>query len=797
MPIKLRAVRRSAAPKSPKRTFAFGIDKGMWTSGDPMKTPDGYFRLGRNLFLRAGRLELRPQFTYDNLTNVRGLANWDDDANRVTRLVAIDSAGALKAKGTSGETWGSAATGTVGGTRLLSAATYRGKLYGMQGDSSDVPSAAFSYDGSAIDTTPFTSTIYARAILAHVERLWLFYPRVTVTPLVRSNAIAALYDYTRNGWFQGATNVTATLLTSGSVVTSRLVPTSTSNNACEIYAYHAGTTVLASPTGLFEVSASDTDTTYVARWPIRPVHASFRVPLTLELHAIGLGPQIDPYSAALGFCLVRSGYIFRVTTAGSTTGAEPSWTTTIGGTSTWGTAVFTNVGSSVLASKEIDEFPSATDSPDVQTYWLRFKVPSGDGLSVTPYIKFYTTKRPACTTLAPIDVAMKDGLADGTEGKSNFALQITKGDFYYPFFNTETATSATIDMPEIAWSEPGQPERIRAENTYNLTGVPSYPTAAAVVGGKIVSFKRRAFQVFGIDPNDADNPLVAEGEERPGVGCLNPQALDTLDDWLYFAGENEVYRFRPGDSPQPLCGDAMKELIFAKGSGWVESQSAPANRFLLAIDKKERELWIYPQKGLLYVYSIDRNGWSGPFEAGMGTGTAGYEICAMTWNANTGLMEFAFSTAAAGTAGLARLDPSQAVAEDSISSSGTLPVRWDFWLRPLELATPFYELLVEKIRMKLKVTASQTGQTFTAYVSKDQGVTWPKSNQVVIDPVSTGEYRRGHISLWQKGESLMLRLLHIGKGGATNGAISHVEADVQLIGGEYPNDNFTAGSASL
>lgn len=235
---------------------------------------------------------------------------------------------------------------------------------------------------------------------------------------------------------------------------------------------------------------------------------------------------------------------------------------------------------------------------------------------------------------------------------------------------------------------------------------------------------------------------------------------------------------------------------------WCEDQSGSiANRALLAIDQKNRDLLAYTQNGRIYVKDLDSPagaGWSF-IDAGGGTGVNpyGYPVCDMIYNPNTQRMYFAFAYAPAGTAGLARLDATVAEAEDSISSSGTSTVISELWLKPLELFTPFFELMLERIRLKLRVTDSQSGQTLTAYVSKDQGVTWPKSNQVVIDPLSSGEYRRGRITLWQKGLSLMVRLLKSGKGGADNFAVSHVEADVQVLQGEYPEDQFTAGSASL
>jgi hypothetical protein len=795
MPIQLRSLpilrRKSVPAKSPKRTFAFGIDKGMWTSGDPMKTPDGYFRLGRNLFLRAGRLELRPQFTYDNLASVRGLGIWYDDDNLVSRLVAQTST-TVDVKATSGETWGGDISSNNNGfDRFIDTATYRGRFYAItpSADSGSIPLRVQYYDGTlyerdhAIPIIPYSLTPYK-------ERM--FYGGARLRGRCKSGSGGApdgAYDPAE--WT--LTNISTSTISPGTPTLYRITPTSTT-------AARLRDQIYTSFGGFFGSTGDD----YVSfRSQLRGVSPTYAMPISVQIlyasewatgTAYAVGQVVVPTTA--------NNYRYRCTVAGTSHATtEPTWPTTVGSEVTDNGTLKWICDGSDIAAKTDSTIPSASTTTEWTTTSVSALIPEGSNTDLDLRITLYNDANPTIT-LASLDFGYMDGLAVTDPQKQNHGQQVEAGTyggrFFYPFFSNENTTTFEIYHRDyLYWSDPLEPRSVVSSNYFRVTETPGPITAVRAVAGKLCVFKRQSVVTFGAT-EDPDNPVLPEGEAKTGFGCLNPKALDVLDDFAYFIGEDEFYRWRPGmDQPEPLCGDAMRETIMAKGSGWVESQSAPANRALLAIDQRNREVWVYTQKGLLYVYSIDRRGWSGPFEAGMGTGTEGYQVCDMIYNPNTREMYFAFSTAAAGTAGLARLDPTQAVAEDSISSSGTLPVRADLQLRPLELATPFYELLAEKIRMKLKVTATQTDQTLTGYVSKDQGVTWPKSNQVVVDPVSTGEYRRGHITVWQQGESLMLRLLKIGKGGPSQFAISHVEVDVQLRGGEYPNDNFTAGSASL
>lgn len=761
------------------------IDRGMYSGGSAARMPEGYARKIRNMVLRAGVWACRPQFTYDNLTGIRSLFPWEDDVNKVTRLVSVDSAGSLKAKATSGETWGSAATGAVGGAKVTSTATYRGTLYGVCSDAAGNPSAAFSYDGTTVSSAPFNSSIFARTLTIYKDRAFLAYPRVTVTP-AQAAAVSATYDWTTAGWTR--TNVTTSLLVSGGQTVCRVFPTSTVAE-CSISCTPA--------TGLTEVSASASDLRFNWLQGIRAVDAHEETPVTLEVR-VDSPMVLTGVAVAQGAMYATGGYLFRVTTAGTTAGAAPVWTTTKGAQNTWGTAIFTNEGSATIAAKSFT-IPTRTAVSTAVNYIVPVSVPwRANTVYISPKLRFMDSDDPLLSALTPLDVSLRDGLTDGAAGKANFGLQFTAGEFEYPFFNCESASSATVDLDEIIWSEVGEIPRIRRVNFYNMRGTSGYPTAAVVAGGRYIVFKRRSITTFSA-VDDANVVILPESDERASLGCVGPLALDAFEDVIYFIGENEIYRFRPGSDPEPLCGDAVRDEVMSKSaSSWVEAQSAPSNVPWLRIDQANREMWVYTQKGKFYVYDLDQRAWT-VHDAGGDTSISpvGYQACAAAYDPTNGNLKMAFATAATGTAGVARVDASQADAEDGISSSGTLPLRWELWPPPLELSGPRYDAAVHNLRVFHAITASQIGQTLTAYVSRNHGVTFPNYNQVTVAPLSSGEYRPMEVTLFQQGASLLVRLLHDGKGGIANGAVSHIEADLQLLRGEYPKSAPTHGTASL
>lgn len=767
---------------------------GQWSSGDAGSQPDGTARLLQNILPRPNRFPSRPPFTYDSLMGINGLVNFDDLTNDATRLLAIDTTQHLYVKSTSGETWSSANVTTVAGHRVTNSDNYRGVAYMMLDDGAGLPSASASFDGTNVNTQPFTSPIAARTLTIYRDRAYLSYPRVTVTNLLSSLTTATAYDWTRAGCIP--TNVTVTNITNGTETVCRLFPTSTGAEACSLYWKNAFGAVVPDATGLVAVPASTANLPYVYRLDIRPVDAVNTVPLTIEVVVVAGYTQILPQPYAAGALLDRNGYLFRCTTAGTASGAEPAWTATGGATSTWGTATFTNIGSATVGSLPIT-LPNASD---VRT-WIAYAVPASvpwgtNGCQLTFRLKFWNIATDNLTVLSPIDVSRKDGLSDGDPRKQNYGQQCTSGDFYFPFFNQESSNVAVVDMAEEVWSEIGTVNVIRAANTYKLREAPGNPTAACVIGNRKLTFKRPAFWQFSFT-DDPDNPIRVE-RLNTAVGCIGPLAIDVWNDTAFFIGEYEIYSYTVGGEPNPLCGDGMRERIMARGSNWVESQST-YNRPILRIDQSKLIVWVYTQKGKLYAYDLRTQSWSTHI---VNDGTV--EVDCIEWNRNTGNMYVGF-----GGHGLTRMDYTS-IARDVIdNTSAQYDVDCTVVFKPIELySPPRYDYALQQIRFMHAATEDQTGQTTTAAYSFDQGKTFVKSSTVTLSPLSSnGEFVPFRYPARQGRATITVKLSHVGKTGEVLNSddtsqsawslSSRSYADVIVRREERTQSNPTQGASNL
>ena len=166
-----------------RRPIEFDISRGEWRGGDAATTPVGHARRLRNVVLSDGVWVGRPQFTYDGVDNIVGLAMWNDEATGTTRLVAVRYAdGSLKVKATSGETYASVAA-SIYGTALYDYTNLNGRVYGtmiypvaLYGNSE-----VFFHDGTAAHyytelSGPLHSPLHsfsAYALESFIERLFI------------------------------------------------------------------------------------------------------------------------------------------------------------------------------------------------------------------------------------------------------------------------------------------------------------------------------------------------------------------------------------------------------------------------------------------------------------------------------------------------------------------------------------------------------------------------------------------------------------------------------------------------
>ncbi len=750
----------------PGKFIPLRIDNGSWSSGEPSETPDGYCRSIRNMLLRPNRLDSRPPFVYDSLMSITGLGMFDDQTNKCSRQLSLASDQKLYEKATSGETQ-SASLGTVGGTRLTGMTNYRGKAYGMM-ETAGLPAAAFSFDGTNINTTPFNSAIQGRDVVAYLDRIFVIYPRVTVTNL------------DPNPFFGGG-SPGITLITTGSVVTRRFSAVATS-----------ATSTLTGYT-----FSTSTDQFIVLRQDLQAAMQSTQVPLTLRMQLIS-PPKSNTTAFAVGALVADtvSGSIQRCTVAGTTGIAVPvsatPGTATVDGTVTW----VCEYPTFIISAYEF-MLPTATEDPNWKTYWLEVKIPrSTNTITLRGDIYIGNSSVPAPVGTLFLNVAQTDGIADGDPRKKTYGAQVTNGDYRFPFVNKESSSTVTVDQSSIAFSDILQPEKIRSSNTYELQESAGYPTTGYLLGGRLLVHKRNAFWIFAgnTDLQSFDLIPIRKEDKKEGIGCIGPKAHDEFINDGYFIGEDDVYHFTVGsDQPEGIGGDAMREEIMSRGSNWVELQ-ATYNQPILRINKREKEVYVYTQKGTIYVYNIARKGWTA---IDVTIDGSKIEVADMIFNPNTRKMEVAF-----GGYGLARLDWSNVAATDIIDNTATgRNVTMEIVTKPLETFAPRLDWLVDNMGVFHLATASQANQTLTASVSTDRGVTFPWSDTVTLDLTNP----RNQIDLFESAPSLTLKLSMTGKTGGIVGStgtpsvwsVSKFDAEVEIIGGEWPQSKPAPQSAVL
>jgi hypothetical protein len=780
----------------PNRTIPLRGGRGMWSGGDAAEMPDGYARRWRNIVLRSRVAQLRPQLTYDGRANVRGLGLWYDELNRMARLVAADvNSGTYKfyAKGTSGETWSEIASNSSGifVTTILDQVSYRGSWFAsvptVIGGSS--PAFVNSYDGTTFklgDSLPFAP--YSMTVFK--ERMVYGGVRFSGTNLVDDIDVYA-YDAI-NKWTRTTTE--ATEITGNGTTTYRITPTATTGSEVSLLV----------PSGVANYFGSLQEDTYTFLCELGAVSESYDMPVTVQVKYASARANLTEY--AIGQIVVPAtpnGLRYRCTVAGTSDAAPPVYPTAL--TSPYvtdGTVTWMLDGSDVANKKETKILAVSKLAGWTPTY-VTVTIPNGADTDLRLVIKFGTTATPTIT-LAPLDFAFLDGLPEDDPRKRNHGQQFTPGDFTFPFFSNETTDPFVIDQPDHVYlSEPLQPRTFKASRNYRLTERPGAITAARAVGEKLALCKAGARWLFGATESPSI-PILPEGSAQFDSGPLNPKAGEVGPDGaFYYVGDTGVFRWDVvRNNTTELCGDAMRDEIMNKNAAsWCESQPAPANRALLAIDQRNREMYVYTQKGKWYVKSLDAPpgaGWV-THDAGGGDSVnpVGYQICDMAYNPTTGNMYFAFTTAAAGTAGLARLDPTVTPAQDSISTSGTLPVWAEIWPRPIEAMTPSVDVQVNTIRFYHKVTESQAGQTMRGDISFDQGVSFTKSLTFDLAPLSTGGFVPLEFPTFQAWNTIQTRLVHSGEGGAGNFAVSRIEADIMVLRGYYPKSAITSGASTL
>src|SRR3990167_7768197 len=240
-----------------------------------------------------------------------------------------------------------------------------------------------------------------------------------------------------------------------------------------------------------------------------------------------------------------------------------------------------------------------------------------------------------------------------------------------------------------------------------LYGPTSAPTA---LSNRYIVFKRRGMWVFALTGNK-NEPILPERATNEEIGCIGPRALDKFMGEIFWIGENECYRMKIDGDPEPFCGPGMREEIMSHGSGWVESATT-YKQPLLAIDRANKEVWVYTQAGKIYVFNLESNTWSYSDVSGSPP------VRSMIFDTIGQRMLVSF-----GGYGVTRHMESSA-AKDTIDTGAALTITNDIVFKPLELYAPRYEASLEEIGIFHLATASQTGQTITPSYSLDRGATF-------------------------------------------------------------------------
>jgi hypothetical protein len=771
-----------------QQTIELGWRKGMWSAGNPATTPKDYARLIENMVFRPGpRLEKRAPFTDDSRGNCVGLALWSDPSNKVQRVVAFASnsfATDVYVKDVSGNGWSSAYTVTaVGDTPSGVAAytNYRDHLYYIVGEtnmgSNSDPGHIHAFNGTALETNAIGGeTLRARTISSFVDRLILGHVQAVVT-----NHLGTTNAYDATGW--SATTTTRENITQGSTVIGRITPTATTNS--KIYIAAAAS-----------ASASASETSFVFRSDFRNTSPSYEMPLTTEIYYSSV--WVADTATVLGTIRVPTtaggnGFRYRASAvAGDTKTAavtEPTWPTTIGDTVVDDQVTWTCEGLDAVASTPVT-LPTLTASANWTPVFTRAIIPT---LAATTTfgvrVKFGTTAV-STITLAAVDISLKDGVSDGAINKRNYGQQLTSGKFFKPFINRQsTASGVTIGLTgDVYWTETSDPDSIDANNFFKLTELPGNVTAAAVVGGRYIVFKRRGMWIFQ-GSADPDNPLVKE-RFFAHVGAVFEGGVTVFEDKLYWIGENGVYAYEPGGEPVEICGDGMREEIVANTSLFTTFPS-------IGVDELNRDIWLSVKirqstPAHVYVYDLDSGAWTRQSVALSGVSTQ--TIGMFTFQPSNGTLYCGVKDDSLSTF----LDVHRLTATTGGDGTAASSVTAYITPAPIELMFPRREIALDEVGTYNSVTGSQTNNTFTVGVSLDGGNTFGKTNSVTIPTQAAATVAdRLPVPLRQSGQRLMVRLAHAGDAGATMFNVSAIDAVVRDLGPQRTISTPTQGSASL
>lgn len=739
----------------------------MVTSGDAARQEQGSSELMRNVIIEAGpKVSKRSGWDATGSavvsSGIEAFMRWQDEPNAAEKLVAQTSS-ALHVW--SGSAWGAAISGGAAG--LKDYANHLGKLIWS------AAGALYAYDGTTLGSNPLKEALSADSLTSWIGRLFLGRAKQVITNLLSTSEMYG------GSW--ASTTVTAESVTSGGKTTTRFRPTAT-------FGVVESTAVVA--TG---IAASAEGIPYVWRADLKGESADQQVPVTIGLAvAADTAQRITPYVigdlvaevvATAPYFPIR---LFRCTTAGTTAGVAPTFPLDAGDTVTDGAVVWTNIGSLFFATTETyvgaetwqtewvaGELPPRTNSVDLYAtiFWghlSRFE--DGDTVEFPPY---------------PLQVGFKDGLADTNPLKRNYGQQVTQGKFFYEFVNTESGVSRTLDLPNRSYFTDALTLDIDADNYIDFTETPGPITCVkAIDEDTLAIMKRKGILLVAPGPT-ASVPVVRSGL-LPGVGAIHARAVAQYEGITYFVGEYGVYAFNGQGAPVEITTDKIRDSLFGRTS-WIEDGASLANIPTLRVHEKRKEIWVMTQQKQIFVYSIPRKAWTVFNIVTDANGTTG------------AVRDFIFFNDTMHLMGATNGPVKEGALRDEVYAGGAATAYStpaELWLRPVE-SLRREDVLIESLEVRHEATASQAAHTITAYVSKDDGVTFPYSHQVRLT-ASTGGLTVASIPLWQTGDRLTVKLVSEGDAGSAVFNLFSFSLWFQVLSGEeVMPDSATSLSASL
>lgn len=456
-------------------------------------------------------------------------------------------------------------------------------------------------------------------------------------------------------------------------------------------------------------------------------------------------------SFPLGYTIVptvENGFRYRCIQADNTTGVtEPTWPTTVGETVNDPTAsdhIWECVGPDTYYTKEL-----VIPGRSVQdTYggwdldWHPIKFPLNELGSAYIRYTWGTEDFPEWPTDGLI-VGKKDGFAEGDKRKQNYGQQITKGGYYFDFFNVETEPAREAsNKKRLFWTETGRRE-FRAYAWRDIVDITGNITAILDFNGTFVVFTDKNMQTFA-GTAEPDAPIVPITTFHD-VGCLSWKAYDRIDNTLFFIGQEDVFMWDGQSAPIPITGLGMREEIFKRSAGDFVTDISDADYTpipILRIDKKNKDVYVYTRDKIVYVYNIERGAWSYidfPYDV---NGNLDRIIDMHYFDG-----EMFFST------------KTQKVLS-TLGTGATYDYTVTLDLPLIEIIDPRIEVLVESLNIRHKMA---TSKQFTVMISRTGTDTFTEQTTVTV-PARTELIKTEEIPLWQTSGQLRIRLTSTNSG---------------------------------